>query len=346
MDLNEDADELDLMTYNLKSNTRSTPPPRDGAISPCTESDSLVSIAGSDDGVGYFREESGRVFHTLPGIPVLVPTDNAEMRRLNEDYFTMKLFLGKSYWGPVEEILAPAKDGHTLRAMDIVSQGPWLDDMSEQFPHVKWHGIQFVPNRRPYRENVVYEVYDISEGLRGADCSFDFIHSRLSGLFIKDRSRFLREVKRLLRPGGLFISGDYGPEFHTAEGSTPRGKLPCTTKIVEMFALGIRAQGLDPDGYTVTAERLRTFGGFEEINELNVRVPIGPWDTSSALQQDIGEHFREVIKLIAFSLKPIMYRVGLSQSDADEICQGFIQEIWDPRVKLYHPYCGVYAIKV
>ncbi|TDL17677.1 hypothetical protein BD410DRAFT_754196 [Rickenella mellea] len=350
MDSDEERDELDLMVYNLKSKTgrhrpRSAPSPPPRAISPSTESDSLVTIAESDEGIGYFREESGRVFHSLPGIPVVIPTDNAETRRLNEEYFTMKLYLGGCHWGPVEEVLAPAQDGHTIRAMDIVSQGAWLDDMSEQFPHVKWHGVQFVPNRRPHRQNVVYEVYDISEGLHGAANSYDFIHSRMSGSFIKDYDRFLSDVKRLLRPGGLFMSGDYEPDLHTTESSIPRDQLPWTTKILDMFALGIQVQGIDRDRYVISPERLRTSGGFEKISDLTIHVPVGPWDTSTELQKEIGTHFRENVKLMAYSLKPIMQRVGLSQTEVEGICEGFRQEIWDPRVKIYNTYFGVCAFK-
>ena len=49
--------------------------------------------------------------------------------------------------------------------------------MAEEYPHVKFHGCNFVPTRHPFRENVLLEVYNLNEGLRGDDASFDMIHA-------------------------------------------------------------------------------------------------------------------------------------------------------------------------
>lgn len=53
--------------------------------------------------------------------------------------------------------------------------------MAEEFPHVKFTGCNWVPTRHPYRENVVLEVYNLNDGIRGKDNHFDIIHG--DGLF-------------------------------------------------------------------------------------------------------------------------------------------------------------------
>lgn len=49
--------------------------------------------------------------------------------------------------------------------------------MAEEYPHVKFHGCNFVPTRHPHRDNLLLEVYNLNDGLRGKDASFDMIHA-------------------------------------------------------------------------------------------------------------------------------------------------------------------------
>lgn len=53
--------------------------------------------------------------------------------------------------------------------------------MAEEFPHVKFLGCNFVPTRHPHNDNVQFEVYNLNDGIRGRDSSFDLIHA--SGTF-------------------------------------------------------------------------------------------------------------------------------------------------------------------
>ena len=49
--------------------------------------------------------------------------------------------------------------------------------MAAEYPHVKFHGCNYVPTRHPFRENVLLEVYNLNDGLKGEDASFDMIHA-------------------------------------------------------------------------------------------------------------------------------------------------------------------------
>lgn len=50
--------------------------------------------------------------------------------------------------------------------------------MAEEFPHVKFHGCNFVPIRHPHYENVLFEVYNLNDGFLGKNGTFDLIHCR------------------------------------------------------------------------------------------------------------------------------------------------------------------------
>ncbi|TDL17678.1 hypothetical protein BD410DRAFT_843472 [Rickenella mellea] len=343
MDPGEENDELDLMIYGLGSNHvsgQSRPCGDSQSASSTTESESFVTISStsSDIANSEFRNPPG-MSTTIPG--VAIPTDNNEARHVNEEYFIMKKFVGKSYWGPLDKVLAP-QDGRTLRGLDAVSLGPWLGDMAEQFPHVKWHGVQLVPSRHPHSDNIVFEVYDVNEGLRGTEGSFDLIHSRLTGTYTKDCKHFINEIRRLLRPGGLFMAADYKPQFYTAEGSIPREELHFTTKIVDLVRSGTFAQGVNPDEFPVTAKQLADMGGFEDIHEREIIIPVGPWHPD---QQEIGELFRDHTNFTGMSLKPILRNLGMPETEINDICNGFAKEVWDPKAKLYMRYIAVYAFK-
>ena len=53
--------------------------------------------------------------------------------------------------------------------------------MADEYPHVKFTGCNFVPTRHPHRSNVQLEVYNLNDGIRGRDDSYDLI--RADGLF-------------------------------------------------------------------------------------------------------------------------------------------------------------------
>lgn len=59
--------------------------------------------------------------------------------------------------------------------------------MAQEYAHVKFTGCHVVPVRHPHQPNVQIEIYNVHEGLRGKDESYDMIHG--SGLF-----KFVRDI--------------------------------------------------------------------------------------------------------------------------------------------------------
>lgn len=65
--------------------------------------------------------------------------------------------------------------------------------MASEYPHVKFTGCHLVPVRHAHQENVQIEIYNLHEGLRGRDESYDVIHG--SGLF-----KFVRAIFMICDP--------------------------------------------------------------------------------------------------------------------------------------------------
>jgi len=65
-------------------------------------------------------------------------------------------------------------------------------------------------------ENVRFEIADVTERLRFADASVDVVHARMACLKAEAVPHLLQEVARILRPGGLFLSAEWGvqPSLH------------------------------------------------------------------------------------------------------------------------------------
>lgn len=122
----------------------------------------------------YFREINGRLFVNNPNVPIWYPVD--EPRRLSLQHKLLKLVYGANYFGPVSDVLQP-QEGCRPRVLDIGTRdGSWVQEMAQEFPHVRFLSVDVAPivDHIP-RENIAFEVYDLSSGILEHDESFDFV---------------------------------------------------------------------------------------------------------------------------------------------------------------------------
>jgi hypothetical protein len=65
------------------------------------------------------------MFPADTNLPILLPSDNSEVARLELQHLSIKLSLGGNYWGPVRQILL-APTPHRKRVLDLVTlEGTW-----------------------------------------------------------------------------------------------------------------------------------------------------------------------------------------------------------------------------
>ncbi|KDN36730.1 hypothetical protein RSAG8_10659, partial [Rhizoctonia solani AG-8 WAC10335] len=141
--------------------------------------DSTMSTLETTEARSYFREVYGRMFPADTSLPVLLPTDNAGVLRLELQHLSIKLALDGNYWGPVREVLL-APTPHRKRVLDMVSlEGSWAQEMSREFSAGEVVSLDLSPLApHPPRPNLVFEVYDLYNGLAEPDNSFDVVHLR------------------------------------------------------------------------------------------------------------------------------------------------------------------------
>lgn len=164
--------------------------------------------------IAYFRDVGGRLYPVDPDIPVFMPQDEQETRRLDHEHNALKLVIGRNYVGPVDFHLRNEPRFPRKRVLDIgTQQGTWsvshiyctlrpitshtpapslydpngyltcalsrVQEMASEFPHVEFVSLDLSPMAaHTPRENVAFEVYNFHSGLAEPDASFDVAHMR------------------------------------------------------------------------------------------------------------------------------------------------------------------------
>ncbi|KZP33192.1 hypothetical protein FIBSPDRAFT_1036313 [Athelia psychrophila] len=294
----------------------------------------------------YFRTEFSRLFHSHGDLPYPLPCDAPELERQNVFHRVLQQVLGSNFVGPVHAVLASDTGERGIKALDIGNgNGIWLEEMSEQFPHVKFHGIDIVPvsSRTPPR-NVDFEMHNMNEALRRTSGTMSFVHARSIDMAVTNYPALLNEVARILRPGGLFLSGEWswGPTFQDGARRNTN-PIPAIDSFVTWITDELYARNhIAPAGAHVH-EWLSESGQFIDISEtLEYCIPLDHnTDTRTA---NIGTDFRNAWRWYADSLLPFMRSTGMAEDRVAEMNRGYMREL-DATPGLVAVYTVTYATK-
>ncbi|KAI5117560.1 hypothetical protein M0805_004473 [Coniferiporia weirii] len=319
------------------------PPAFQREPSPFSESSSMTSM-DSAESVGYYREEGGRMFPSMQDIPVVLPVDHAEMRRVSNQYDLIKLATGERHYEQIDELLNPPYEA-SIHVLDVVCNSPWIDEMVREYPHVKFTGCNFVPTRHPHHPNIILEIYNLNDGLRGRDGSFDLIHAIGCFKFTTDFKSWLVEMKRLLRPGGVLVIIDLEMALWNCDGSDPWRTVPTICRYAERMYKALFVQGIDLRNMSLVGTWLRELGGFSEVDDTVTGLPVGDWDSSDEVQREIGIMVRDNITSALISTHPLWRRAGISQEELDHIVVAAHAELLDPSHRLFQRLFYTFARK-
>ncbi|QRV90563.1 methyltransferase domain protein [Ceratobasidium sp. AG-Ba] len=317
-----------------------------------SETDSRLSrtTIQSDDLPGFFVLRHGRPQAANENVPKWFPSDN--IQRYVIRYLIGKSVFGGNYVGPVKDILAPI-EGRELRALELgTTTGTWIQAVATEFPHVQFRTLDVVP-MIPHvpQHNIVFEVYDFAEGLRLEDESQDVVFVNLVLELVKDYRALLREVYRVLRPGGLIHVNDYNPGLwdpddvtKLAERTNPRG-----FRFTIIVREAISALGVDPE----TCDKLPRWlapgsevwdndqGGFKDIKSEERIYPFFPHDGHSCMNTidaSVSPYVRHFGATSLWDMTGLLKDHGLTHEEAVELIGGTLEEA------KHHEGCTMFKI--
>jgi len=190
-------------------------------------------------------------------------------------------------------------------------------------------GLDIVPIATRYPpENVQFEVQDVSSQLRWRTSSIDLVHARSISMAVHDYPMVLREVARLLRPGGLFISCEWGryPSFHPSFVANPEMHTPGVHRFFRVLNGALDSLGIRPLASRIPA-LLEDSGFFTDITPQRFYMPIGPLRSDPVWKQEMGKAFRAALRRYAESVKPLLLESGLSSEEVEDIVQDYKHEL-------------------
>ncbi|KAK6535653.1 hypothetical protein TWF694_002108 [Orbilia ellipsospora] len=242
---------------------------------------------------------------------------------------------GKMFLAPIDKGTPPQ---HIL---DLgTGAGNWCLDMSSQFPDAQITGNDLSPVQPTYvPPNVSFEIDDFNEEWLQPSSHYDFVHARALYGSVKDWSQFLKNVYRVLKPGGWFESVETVVEITCDDGSIPKGAP------VEVWCDEMIKAAEDAGASFDVAGKMENWcdkQGFVEITQKMFKIPIGPW-AKEKYEKTVGSY--NLVNMLAasegFSLR-LLTKFGskMSKTEVEKLLVGVTADL---KNKKHHAYFRMYV---
>ncbi|KDR81663.1 hypothetical protein GALMADRAFT_263944 [Galerina marginata CBS 339.88] len=280
-----------------------------------------------DDQNQFFRTLHARSLNTL-NLSYLLPVDHDEVQRSDIHHRLLQfVFAGRNYVGPVKEAL---QFGQQRRVLDLgTGSGAWAIDIADEFPRAEVIAVDLAPIQpRNVPPNCTFELCDLDQwNIPYPDSHFDFIHARSLHIGIHNYPRFLHEIARLLRPGGLVLLVE--PTLNPCPPPPTLPPMAGWAALWETYRACLRRQLIDVTVPERLADLLLTTAAFENIIVQDGNIPVGFWPQDPHLLT-VGQLQWMDYELFLPALRPLFLCSGLPPSTVERLVR-------DAQHDLYHP---------
>ncbi|KAF9257314.1 S-adenosyl-L-methionine-dependent methyltransferase [Marasmius fiardii PR-910] len=274
-----------------------------------------------------------RLYHSSPTAPYPFPVDTPEQNRIRKEHELLKFLLGGNFVDPVASALVPIPSGQRVSVDLGTGPGQWPIEMARSFPHVIFHGLDIVPiaPRIDLPNNVHFEIHDINTQTRFLNGSIDVVHARSVSLTVRDYRTIITEAARLLRPGGVFFSGEWRryPAFDATRypDRTPQNSAPRLTGFYEQWNQTVfQRLGIRPTVEHEIPQLIAESGLFTAVTTYLAFMPIGDYRPELPMKQ-AGRGYRDCVKRYMESSRRLFLDNGWTNGNLDTMFSNALQEI-------------------
>nr|POE78488.1 secondary metabolism regulator lae1 [Quercus suber] len=307
----------------------------------CTDPDQDSTLG--DDSASYttslnsevtnYKFEHGRRYHAFQNEKYALPNDDAEIARLELQSRIWHLSLsGRLHLAPIPD--------HISHALDIgCGTGSWCIEFAELHPECQIVGTDLSPIQPTMvPPNVEFLIDDItSEWLYPQ--KFDYIHSRMITIAIKDWSKLVDEIWKNLKPGGWIEFQEYHAPFCCDDGTFELGPQFELWNRSVYKAAALAGTKLDA---ILGVEEILKARGFVNIKSATTKWALGSWPKGRK-QKKIGEMFcRDLISgLEGVSLRMFTKLLGMTTQEVLDLVRGVEEDLLRGKT---HTYMHVYFL--
>ncbi|CAE7151624.1 unnamed protein product [Rhizoctonia solani] len=220
-----------------------------------------MSTLSSSEVTEYFHNRFGHTYLTDDNIPVVFPVDSIALRLDVLIHMIIRLCQGGNIIATVgHELLARGGlGGSGAKVLDFpTNSGAWVQEMADIYPTTEFVSVDVKPltAHKPH-PRIKYEVYDVYAGIAEPDASFDLVHARICVTLTKDYKFLMREMHRVLKPGGMVIISEIPTQAYEVETpSEPLHSSPTRVRAISLMRRGLASQGVDLTSWDEMSNRL------------------------------------------------------------------------------------------
>jgi len=246
-----------------------------------------------------------------------------ELERLDEMHAGIREYFGS------ELSLAPI--GKPERILELgAGSGAWAIQAAQLYPEAEIIAVDISPiPQRPLPANVKFQQLDLSNSeLPFEPETFDVVHIRFALIHIPNSVDVLRQLTKLVKPGGWFLVEDGVVGIYSEKsGDSTRAR------VADKLEGYLRSKDSDPQIGAKLESVLVETGIFSQVNAQKVRCPLSPGMTADPKSQLLGETIKRSFLRSCFTMAEktsIFTRdaVEALEKELDEPSQSYISNIY------------------